>query len=183
MHDVSAGLMPTADVLRNLRSPLFRYFIAPQAHTKIYSHLHIRTHAADVLRNLHVITSRGGLMSAMCSGRKYQQAALDKAQREKDPLVGPGKKSPRLSKVLGSVKVAADGPSTGNTPVPLCSTAANALPKVQSGSLLFTTPEESMLLVAVYLSAIIHDYDHRGLTNPFLIQDEDPLAVRRRGAG
>ena len=122
-------------------------------------------------------------MSAMCSGRKYQQAALDKAQREKDPLVGPGKKSPRLSKVLGSVKVAADGPSTGNTPVPLCSTAANALPKVQSGSLLFTTPEESMLLVAVYLSAIIHDYDHRGLTNPFLIQDEDPLAVRRRGAG
>lgn len=36
---------------------------------------------------------------------------------------------------------------------------------------------DAITLLSVYLSAIIHDYDHRGLTNPFLIQDEDPLAV------
>ena len=33
-------------------------------------------------------------------------------------------------------------------------------------------------LLALYLSAIIHDYGHRGVTNAFLIEDEDPLAVR-----
>ena len=38
--------------------------------------------------------------------------------------------------------------------------------------------QDALMLLAAYLSAIIHDYDHRGLTNPFLIEDEDPLAVR-----
>ena len=140
-----------------------------------------RTHAADVLRNLHVITTRGGLMSAMCNGRKRQQAVTDKAQREKgSSAFGPAGMSLRLTKALGSVKVAAAGglPSGGNIP------PANAPPPtVLSGGLPFTNPEEAMLLLAVYLSAIIHDYDHRGLTNPFLIQDEDPLAVRGRGQG
>ena len=37
---------------------------------------------------------------------------------------------------------------------------------------------DALTLLAMYLSAIIHDYDHRGVTNAFLIQDEDPLAVR-----
>ena len=37
--------------------------------------------------------------------------------------------------------------------------------------------QDALMLLSMYLSAIIHDYDHRGLTNPFLIQDEDPLAV------
>ena len=36
---------------------------------------------------------------------------------------------------------------------------------------------DSLTLLAMYLSAIVHDYDHRGVTNAFLIQDEDPLAV------
>ena len=120
-------------------------------------------------------------MSAMCNGRKRQQAALDAAQRDKGfpAAIGPGN-SLRLSKVLGSAKVAAAGPVGGSTSLllPPCSTTANASPEALSGALPFTSPEEAMLLLAVYLSAIIHDYDHRGLTNPFLIQDEDPLAVR-----
>ena len=41
--------------------------------------------------------------------------------------------------------------------------------------------QDALMMLAMYLSAIIHDYDHRGLTNPFLIQDEDPLAVSCRG--
>ena len=39
------------------------------------------------------------------------------------------------------------------------------------------TTRDALTLLAMYLSAIIHDYDHRGVTNAFLIQDEDPLAV------
>ena len=40
-----------------------------------------------------------------------------------------------------------------------------------------TRGAEALPLLALYLSAVIHDYDHRGLTNAFLIQDEDELAV------
>ena len=36
---------------------------------------------------------------------------------------------------------------------------------------------DALTLLAMYVSAVIHDYDHRGLTNAFLIQDMDPLAV------
>ncbi len=39
---------------------------------------------------------------------------------------------------------------------------------------------DAMTLLAMYLSAVIHDFDHRGVSNAFLIQDEDPLAVRSR---
>ena len=41
--------------------------------------------------------------------------------------------------------------------------------------------QDMLVLLSVYLAAIIHDFDHRGLTNPFLIQDEDPLAVSYGG--
>ena len=37
------------------------------------------------------------------------------------------------------------------------------------------------MLLSVYLAATVHDYDHRGLTNAFLILDEDDLAVGGQG--
>ena len=37
--------------------------------------------------------------------------------------------------------------------------------------------QDAFMMLTMYISAIIHDYDHRGVTNAFLIQDEDPLAV------
>ena len=41
--------------------------------------------------------------------------------------------------------------------------------------------KDALTLMSMYLAAIVHDYDHRGVTNAFLIQDQDPLAVRGRG--
>ena len=32
-------------------------------------------------------------------------------------------------------------------------------------------------LLACYLAAIIHDYEHRGVNNDFLIKTSDPLAL------
>ena len=36
---------------------------------------------------------------------------------------------------------------------------------------------DAMVVLSLYIAAVVHDYDHRGVTNAFLIQDEDPLAV------
>ena len=41
--------------------------------------------------------------------------------------------------------------------------------------------KDALTLMSMYLAAIVHDYDHRGVTNAFLIQDQDPLAVRGWG--
>ena len=37
---------------------------------------------------------------------------------------------------------------------------------------------DPMSLLACYLAAIIHDYEHVGLTNDFLVSSSDPLALR-----
>ena len=93
-------------------------------------HLHfspIRVHAADVLRNLHVMLTRGGLMQLMM----------------------------------------------GSTPLPAAAAEAGST----SGDTQGSAEENALTLLTLYLSAIVHDFDHRGVTNGFLIQDEDPLAV------
>ena len=38
-------------------------------------------------------------------------------------------------------------------------------------------PRELLTLLSVYLSAIIHDFDHRGVNNQFLVRAADPLAI------
>lgn len=68
-----------------------------------------------------------------------------------------------------------DGPKSlfSNIPAP-------SPPPSTVGSDHHINTQDALTLLAMYLSAIIHDYDHRGVTNPFLIQDEDPLAVSAR---
>ena len=38
------------------------------------------------------------------------------------------------------------------------------------------------MLLTLYLAAIIHDYDHRGVNNQFLVRSVDPLALRYNDA-
>ena len=37
--------------------------------------------------------------------------------------------------------------------------------------------KEALHMLGMYMAAVVHDFDHRGVTNGFLVQDEDPLAL------
>ena len=41
---------------------------------------------------------------------------------------------------------------------------------------------DPLTLMACYIAAIVHDLDHRGLNNDFLIKSCDPLALRYNDA-
>ena len=121
-----------------------------------------RVHAADVLRNLHVIITRGGLKELMTKRRMLasgaqQQELFDSEDRgsacssasmltKAEIITGSGMKRVRI--VQGRKDDAT------------------------------LSRHQAVTLLAMYLSAVIHDHDHRGVTNPFLIQDQDPIAVR-----
>ena len=94
-----------------------------------------RTHAADVLRNLHMMLTRGGLFNVL-------------------------RKTP--SRPAATTWADGHGPECG---------PRDAVHQLD------LSVEDARTLLTLYFSAIIHDYDHRGVTYAFLIQDEDPIAV------
>ena len=112
-----------------------------------------------MLRNLHVIINRGGLLS-LVGGRS----------RRADPVIG----------AAGSRCIVTGCSSDGRPSPPQrqqqqrhgsqCNAVGSAM-----------SQKDALTLMSMYLAAIVHDYDHRGVTNAFLIQDQDPLAVRGRG--
>ena len=191
----------------------------------------LRIHAADVLRNIHVIVTRGRLIQML--GSRHQERLLKRKQgtvsallpggggnenheQRLSPVEAKRSTSRRESGAVGQQSTAGDRSTSGpgstaaaeaSKPHPKqqrsdasllmwrrskkgggggggggggagSSTATGATSVIdEAGPLEDLTTQDCLMLLSVYLSAIIHDFDHRGLTNPFLIQDEDPIAV------
>eukprot|EP00195_Chlamydomonas_chlamydogama_P005551 CAMPEP_0202896684 /NCGR_PEP_ID=MMETSP1392-20130828/5636_1 /ASSEMBLY_ACC=CAM_ASM_000868 /TAXON_ID=225041 /ORGANISM="Chlamydomonas chlamydogama, Strain SAG 11-48b" /LENGTH=2072 /DNA_ID=CAMNT_0049582125 /DNA_START=504 /DNA_END=6722 /DNA_ORIENTATION=+ len=197
---------------------------------------HNRTHAADVLRTMHIIMTRGGLLDA-CVAAHAPPAAP--ALASTPPAASAAGNSPRVSTArlpmlilpleqpqqqltaveaqkrmrlsldskcanqganaggdtlrhhTAPLKDAPDGAGAGGPAgmpaAPLQHTAAPSLPLV-SGTNAVTgmsggnaNPRESStaaaLALSLYLAAITHDYEHKGVTNDYLIRTADPLAL------
>ena len=52
------------------------------------------------------------------------------------------------------------------------------LPTLNYSSLPPSPPQDLGLLLAIF-TAVVHDYEHKGVNNDFLVKTSDPLAVRR----
>ena len=155
-----------------------------------------RIHAADVLRNLNVIISRGGLMQILGTRRRplgaiiqgggargnagtmrrtsadYTTGQLTSADYTTGQLTTEGQSH--------TASIFRSSTTPRRTSLALDNTAAVSVglsSHLDSPQSQLVT-QDALTLLSLYLSAIIHDYDHRGVTNAFLIQDEDPLAVR-----
>ncbi|GAX85340.1 hypothetical protein CEUSTIGMA_g12757.t1 [Chlamydomonas eustigma] len=133
---------------------------------------HCRIHAADVLRNLHVIVTQGQLLQVLARNRSQVPIGTTDVN-----VVG-------MPAAKGTSSVA--GGDNGSVPRSHRSSAVHHHQTYSSREIVGTRPcthgrfmstQDAINLLSMYLSAIIHDHDHRGLTNAFLVQDQDPLAL------
>ena len=148
------------------------------------------THAADVLRNLHVIINRGGLLRlvggrtgsqqhAGAAAAHQPQAAAAAAAASSGDRASDGSSMARRTSRRSSCSSAA-GTLRGLPMMVLGTKSPQRQQQVQHSLSRLMSQKDALTLLAMYLSAIVHDYDHRGVTNAFLIQDQDPLAVSQR---
>ena len=141
-----------------------------------------------MLRNLHVITTRGGLMRILSSSSSVNAAKQPKAvapTQHRSSLTSHPETDQRLT--ADSTLSADEGMQVPGSDRSDRSNRSEPLEHRLDGGRAAAAKEigtsDALTLLAMYLSAIVHDYDHRGVTNAFLIQDEDPLAVRGEGGG
>ena len=99
---------------------------------------HCRTHAADVLRTLHVVSIRGGVL------QRTAPAVLEAGDFRSSTLQAGG--------------------------------AAESYARSGGGSKISTAAQDALPLLAAYMAAVIHDYEHRGVNNQFLVRAASPYA-------
>lgn len=163
--------------LKDMRSP-------PNVNGFLFSRNFIRTHAADVLRNLHVLTMRAALvhllgsgsMSILMSDAKVDDAKVDEEEKPvADRAVMP--LFPDTKPTVDRSSSSSSGQNRSRLSDRSQMSDRTIRPSPSSSASSHMSAQDALALLAMYMSAIIHDYDHRGVTNAFLIQDEDPLAV------
>jgi hypothetical protein len=75
-----------------------------------------------------------------------------------------------------------DGYDVSDNPYHNSAHAADVLRSVHvmavRGDVVRTAGSGDLGLLAVYLAAIVHDFQHKGVNNDFLVRVNDPLAVR-----
>ncbi|GAX78429.1 hypothetical protein CEUSTIGMA_g5870.t1 [Chlamydomonas eustigma] len=120
---------------------------------------HCRIHAADVLRSLHVVLTKGGVLSALaaCSyalhKQQVQSIAFGNAKDQRRSIAG--------------TKQGGNGMATGSALM------MNSTDILTQGDNFY-----NYKLFVCYVAAIVHDFEHRGVNNDYLIRTGDPLAIR-----
>ncbi len=140
---------------------------------------HNRTHAADVLRSLHVLATRGGILQqrqpagtpAHLSGSLLmmeQCGVMTITPVGDDHLSSPSLSSGLHTELPATLLTA--GRSNSSSTV-----SGRPHSEDRSGALGVVAAEQ---LLTMYLAAAVHDYEHKGVNNDFLIKSNDIFAVR-----
>ena len=140
---------------------------------------HCSAHAADVLRSLHVLATRGGILQQRQPAGTPAHLSSSLLMMEQcgvmtitpvgdDHHSGPFLSSGSHAGLPAALQLVGHANS---------SRTASGRPCAGGGGGTWGAAAAEQLL-AMYLAAAVHDYEHKGVNNDFLIKSNDLFAVR-----